>query len=96
MLQFGVEGLDERQIIMLVVNQLKADIVPEVAGMIKATSQPDKLLNKSQLCKEVLNCSTDTYDNYYAYQPGFPKMKRKNTFSRKAVERWIEHNQIKV
>ncbi|MGV0167148.1 DNA-binding protein [Furfurilactobacillus sp. WILCCON 0119] len=94
-----VNGLDEREIVQAVVNQVSRDSINPLLEHIKIQLQPhDELVGKQAICDRVLHCDVGTLNDFYMYQPDFP-YSRKGTrlqFSLKAVDQWIANNQERV
>ena len=64
--------------------------LPIVKETVEESLFDEELLTRKEISKRILNCSVDTADKYYLYQPGFPylptgllnKMNTINAFKR--------------
>ena len=68
--------------------------IPIVKETVEESLFDEELLTRKEVSKRILNCSVDTADKYYLYQPGFPYCERggERLYPKKAVEKWIQKN----
>lgn len=50
--------------------------LPIVKETVEESLFDEELLTRKEVSKRILNCSVDTGDNYYLYQPSFPYCER--------------------
>lgn len=89
--------VDDNKFIDAVANAVADRIMPQLEVLVKEYYQPDQGLNQQQAAA-MLGCGVDTLVKFYVYQPGFPHFKKgsKDSYSRKALEKWIHDNQIRA
>lgn len=57
-------------------------------------NQDEELLNRNEVSRRILKCDVKTFDEYYRYAHGFPKIIKegKEKYPKKLVEKWIHEN----
>lgn len=88
---------DDTEFIDAVAVAVADRIMPQLEVLVKKYYTPDQGLNQQQAAS-MLGCSVDTLKYFYYYQPGFPHFKKgtKDSFSQKALEKWMADNQIRA
>ncbi|CDN28320.1 prophage Lp1 protein 15 [Lactiplantibacillus plantarum] len=88
---------DDTEFIDAVAVAVADRIMPQLEVLVKKYYTPDQGLNQQQAAS-MLGCSVDTLKDFYYYQPGFPHFKKgtKDSFSQKALEKWMADNQIRA
>ncbi|EOO28652.1 hypothetical protein IIU_05770 [Bacillus cereus VD133] len=96
-----LEPSDIDVIVETIVGKLYEKLAPQMVELIGDLMQPDELLDKQRVYKEVFNCTATTFEDLYYSRPDFPVFdpgvrpdgsKAKLRFSRKAIEKWIAEN----
>ncbi|WP_338230690.1 DNA-binding protein [Lactiplantibacillus paraxiangfangensis] len=87
--------MDDQKFIEAVANAVADRVMPELETMVKKYHEPDQGLDQAGAAK-VLGCGKDMLNDYYINQPGFPHFMKgsRMVFSRKAIEKWMDENQI--
>lgn len=87
--------MNDQVMIEAIADSVAVKVMPELENLVKKYYQPDQGLNQ-QGAADLLGCSTDTLKSYYLLQPGFPHYMKGTqiAFSRKAIEKWMDENQI--
>ena len=93
-MEIHFDGQTTEEFFLWMAAKIQDVTIPMVKETVEESLFDEELLTRKEVSKRILNCSVDTADKYYLYQPGFPYRERggERLYPKKAVEKWIQKN----
>lgn len=69
-------------------------IVPTLKNTLEKINTDEELLTRKEVAERIFKCDVKTFDKFYRYAPGFPKITKEGSekYPKKLVEKWIHEN----
>ncbi|KID43135.1 hypothetical protein LbDm2_1978 [Levilactobacillus brevis] len=88
--------LDEDQLAELIAKKVIPAIMPKLETIAKEYQRDDDIVTQKYLYDNIFHCTASEFSGKYLSDESFPRMRKKGQlkFSKRAVNRWIDENQV--